>query len=63
MKPGYPSRKDADCSKQNTFRFLSCTGRRLTEDRANVGDGGHGPYDQLWRPAHSKLREVRTFRH
>ena len=29
-----------DCSIQTTF--LICTGRRLTEDRANVGDGDAG---------------------
>ena len=27
-------------SKQTTFPFVSCTGRRLTEDRANVRPSG-----------------------
>ena len=26
-------------------------------------DGGPGPCDALWRPAHNKIREVKTFRH
>ena len=37
-------RNGGDCSIQTLF--LICTGRRLTEDRANGSDKGPGPYDQ-----------------
>ena len=49
-------RKGKGCSDTLLLQNKNGTGRRLRQDRAKWGPGTR-PYDQLWRPAYSKLRE------